>query len=95
MLKNPRPGTACQRILVDKYRMMRTLYIFLFMYFCNTVDGHAQQGPLDGWSQGNYSRAQADVFSTFSNLPALAEIRRAGIAAGGLKRPGLPELDVY
>gem|GEM_PF-6790027 len=73
---------------------MRTLLILLFIVLSAAVC-RAQHDPLDNWNAGAYSRYQADIFSSFSNVAALPEIREAGVAVTGLRRYGLPEMGVY
>lgn len=74
---------------------MRTLYILLFISLSHTIDCFAQHEPLNNWSAGGYSREQPDIFSTINNVSSLAEIRQIEIALGGMRRYGLPELDMY
>jgi hypothetical protein len=74
---------------------MRTLYILLFISLYPAAECFAQHDPLNSWSFGGYSREQPDVLSTMSNISSLAEIRQAEIAPGGLRRYGVPELDMY
>ncbi|PZR24145.1 MAG: hypothetical protein DI535_22710 [Citrobacter freundii] len=74
---------------------MRTLYTLLFISLCHVVDCFAQHDPLNTWSVGGYSRKPPDVLSSVNNVSSIAGIRQMEIALGGLKRYGLPELDLY
>lgn len=75
---------------------MRILYTLLFISFLyHPLECFPQHDPLNSWSAGGYGREQPDIFSTINNVSSLAEIRQMGIALGGMRRYGLPELDTY